>query len=528
MRITRTTLTEAGGLGESASLALAINEAVADDVAASLEERKKLLLGGGAAILIGVLLGGYLLVDGSTVPGLAVAVVGLAGGGGLIAFARSKEPDVTVASVEKRFWPVHVFPRPEGQIVYDAADVMDDVAFELELLDDPGAIERAREQLVRPSEFPVVMARESNVESRYLDVLETVRTTLGNAQTRRVEAPVLESGASTVESLDRLAAYAESDDLRVEPAIPFAEAHEQIEALEEFERYAASDDAEDEMGAFTVESEETAGALQAAQENGIELLNEHVTHAGDVFALSTYHFYCPSCLADGIETRLDVGFDGEPTWYCATCRESVEQSDVVPKHRIRDGVVEDVWDRLWIEKDDQRRRIYERIEDQKAELKEREFELRRDEIRSASDRIKDVRSKIRDLKTQATAGMGAIDEVGSLMVKYDHIQATRKQEFERDVDEAISRIDRETEELLEETKNVQEERLEEAEAEAEEKARLEKEDELRRERERIALEQAFAERRHAESSAQRADLSAQVADYSDQMEAALASRGVGR
>jgi hypothetical protein len=458
--------------------------------------------------------------------GVAVAVLGLVGGVGLLAVTRSSEPDVTVTGIEKRFWPIHLFPRREGTIVYDATESLPRSTFELELLEDRDAVGQARQQLVGSGELPVVMSREGNVEERNREVLERVRTAVANAESRRVEAPVVEADSPLVGTLDALSAYVdEGDGAAATVDVPLGTAHDEITAIEEFEQLATTDDSEDDMLAFQAEGTDSVEAISDAQENAIELLNDHVGTAGDVFALSTYHFYCPSCLADDIETELDLQHDGGMRWYCPTCREHVEKERVVPKHRVRGEVVEDVWDQLWIEKDDERRRTYERIEDRKADLKEREFELRREEIRSVGDRIKDIRSKIRDLETQATAGRGAIDEIGSLMVKYEHLHRERKQEFQNDVENAIDRIDARTKEILEETRDIQQQKLEEAEQEAEQKAEMLKADEIQREREQIAVQQAFAQQRHDESSAQRETLSDQIAVFNDRMDEALAAQG---
>jgi DNA repair exonuclease SbcCD ATPase subunit len=179
---------------------------------------------------------------------------------------------------------------------------------------------------------------------------------------------------------------------------------------------------------------------------------------------------------------------------------------VIPRHRLRDEIVNHVWDHLWTEKDDQRREVYENIEDRKHELQEKEFEQRREEIRSATDRIRDLRSRIRDLRTEAKAAEGKVDEIGDLMVKYDRLHRERKQEFRSDVKEAFAEIDRQTERILEETRNEEQNRIEQAQEAAREKAEMIREEERRRQMDKFLAEQQRADERAKAEMEQRAAL----------------------
>jgi hypothetical protein len=237
---------------------------------------------------------------------------------------------------------------------------------------------------------------------------------------------------------------------------------------------------------------ELAGELSGHQEAAVGLLNDHLSTAGDYFGLVTYNFYCPDCLDDDIDSELEPVDD---EWFCDVCRSHYPQGVGVPRHAIRDDLVLDISDQLWVEKDDPLREIYENIDDQKSELEEREFEQRREEIRTVGDRINDVRSRIRDLKTEAKAKRGSIDRIGELMVEHERLAEQKREEFRRDVQQSYDEIERETQQAIEETRDVVEGRIEEAEKEAGEKAELMREEERAFEREKVAYEQEMENRR---------------------------------
>lgn len=467
-------------------MALAVGAALADGLDEHLDRVRRLHLLGGGALLGGLLLG--VLAFGTT-PVLGVGLVALGGlaGGGAVWYARDQEPDVEVTGVRKRYWSAHLFSRGESTIVYDATDGVERSEFVLEELENPGVLAEAREELDRLDDLPIVMARDDDVEARIRRTLERVHAEITASETTRVDAPIVDRDDPLVESLHALTARASdgaagSDGVE----IPVDAARKDVRVIERLEELAFEDDAEDELVDLKRDSQASVERLSQARSGAVELLNDHIGTAADVTGLATYNFYCPHCAADDVESRLAVGLGDETYWYCSACDGRFEEEVVVPRHQVRDELVTDVWDQLWIEKDDQRRRIYERIEDQKEELKEREFEQQREEIRTATGRIKDVRSKIRDLKTQAMAGEGAVDEIGSLMVKYERLNEQRKEEFRRDVEAALERIDEETEEILEETRNVEQERIEAAEEEAERRAKLMRAEEELRHREKLA------------------------------------------
>jgi len=253
-------------------------------------------------------------------------------------------------------------------------------------------------------------------------------------------------------------------------------------------------------------SRELVSELSGMQSTAIDLLNDHIDATADAFGMMSYNFYCPRCQLDDIDSTVELVSPQDDAWHCDTCQTEHTTEELLPRHRIKDDVVNPTWDQLWIEKDDERRRIYENISDQKAELEEREFEQRREEIRSSADRIRDLRSRIRDLKKEADAAQAKVSAIGDMMLKYERIHEQRKQEFEKEVQSAFDEIDAETEELLEETRDIEQKRLEEAQKEAKQNAEMMREEERRREAEKFMAEQERADQRTKGNMQQQANL----------------------
>lgn len=500
MRSTAVVRGDEGETSERDALALAIHEALRDSIEGHVDEqwRYMKMVGAGAALVC--LVGIGLAATGQASTGILVLLLGAAAGIGGGAYIRSREPETTVKSIQKGYWTGHLVPAERGTVVFDATETIQPSRFQLNLLESP---ERAAEinELLDVEEFPVVMTEEWNVEDDFLDNLSRIQSEIRNSVSHEVSAPVLENDDPAVETLSRVAATADADPIDAGGvALTHDDAEEKLQTFREFESMADEDHGESVLLDVSKRSREIARELSGLQETATDLLNDHIQTAGDMFGLISYAFYCPDCWDDDIESRLDL-IDREGEWYCETCRSNFGPSEGIARHRIRDEVVLDVWDQLWIEKDDQRRQIYESIEDQKSELEEREFEQRREEIRTVEGRIKDIRAKIRDLQTEAKAKQGTVEEIGRLMVKYERLQEQRLREFERDVTDSFTEIDEETERVLEETEGIIEERLEEAEREAKEREEAMREEERQRERERVAHEQVRADGRAAATGA---------------------------
>lgn len=489
--------------GESAedpnvSWAIAVNEAIREPLSEYLDATQRQFRGVAiAAVGLGAIGIAAIVVGEGMLLGMAMLAAGILGGAGGWYYLQQREPSITVRSVEKRYWTGHVFADDGSAFIYDATAAVSPKQFELRRLPGTDSLESASDQLAALDDLPAVMSAESNTESTFLETLEVVREVIASAETYQVEAPLVADGSTEHQAINALLSYAEGAPIDVPVDIDEPDARHAIDALTELEDMALGDGGETHLDRIREQSREFSLELNDSQTSTFEALNEHIAEAADVFGMVSYHFYCPDCQLDEIDSRLSLDDPANGTFHCETCRSDHSPESVLPRHRIKDDLVNPIWDQLWIEKDDQRREVYEGIENQKNELVEREFEQRREEIRTASDRIADLRSRIRDLQTKAKAAEGTVEEVGKLMVKYERLSEARKAEFTADVEETYATIDRETERVLNETRLQEHEQLEQAEQAAGQKAALMREEKRRREIERFVAEQRLADRRTA-------------------------------
>jgi len=496
MRVRDVVYESDGPADEDTARALAINEVLREPLSEFLDEQQTRLRYVLATGLVAVVLGiGVLAAGAGAAVGGGLVAVGLAVGGGGYAYLDSQSPDVTVRSVQKGYWTAHCLPVQDGTILYDATKSVGTTRFELEQLTDPEAIATANERLTDIEEFPVVMPRDGNVEETVTGTLDDVKAEIETAEQYTVQAPVVPAAGAEREAVESLAGLAEDDSVSADVDVSVDEARSDVRELDDLEQMAAAEGAESELESLSDTSRQLVDDLSGMQETAVDLLNDHIGTAADAFGLVSYNFYCPDCQTDDIDSVVELSDPQDGNWYCETCRTTHDTAAVVPRHRIKDDIVNPVWDQLWREKDDQRREIYENVEDQKADLQEREFEQRREEIRSTTDRIRELRSRIRDLKTEAKAAEGKVSEIGDLMVKYERLHDQRKQAFEEEVESSFAEIDAETDQILEQTRNEEQKRIEAAEQAAKEKAEMMREEERRREVEKFVAEQQLADER---------------------------------
>ncbi|WP_227134738.1 hypothetical protein [Halorubellus salinus] len=474
---------------ETSATALAMNEVLREPLSAFLDEQQRRLRNAGIAAGVLLVVGIGAFATGAGTLGLGLVALGVVTAGGGYGYVQTRSPDITVERVERGVWSGHSLPVQNGTMVYDATATSEETSFELERLSEKNAIEDATAKLSELEEFPVVMDRDEPVEQQVSNTLESVRRAIQSAEQHTVEVPVVGASDPAADAVETFATLADDDPVDATVAVSAEEARADVSELNDLEEMATSDDAEADLQQVSDTGRDLVQDLSKTQGTAIDLLNDHIGTAADAFGLVSYNFYCPDCQTDDIESALALTGPQAGRWHCETCRTTHETDAVVPRHRIKDDIVNPVWDQLWIEKDDQRRELYENIEDQKAELQEREFEQRREEIRSATDRIRDLRSRIRDLKTEAKAAEGKVSEIGDLMVKYERLHEARKAEFEQEVQSSFAEIDAETDRILEETRNEEQERIEEAEQAAKEKAELMREEERRREVEKFVAAQ---------------------------------------
>ncbi|WP_336000156.1 hypothetical protein [Halorientalis halophila] len=497
-------------VSETRARVLAINEALNERLESHLDDRKQTVYRAGIVGGIGAIIGllGLVIASSPFWVFVILASIGIAVGG--YVYADQQSSDIEIKGVEKGYWNGYCIPRgPESVVVYDGTDSVPRTEFNLERLTSTDPIQNAHERLDEINEFPVIMPESNDLEKEVTDVLTSVEETLDSSEEQTVEVPVVPADSPESETLEYIAEQADSETFEWGKAIDETTATEDVEMLFELQKTAAEDGGDEALEDISERSQQLVDDLSGLQETAVELLNDHVQTAADAFGIVSYNFYCPDCLRDDIDSQVTLSDPETSDWYCDTCRSHHETENLVPRHELKDDLVNPVWDQLWAEKDDERRKIYGNIEDQKSDLKEREFEQRQEEIRSATDRIRDLRAEIRDLQTKAKASRGTVDRIGELMVKYDRLNEQRKEEFRTDVEESFEDIDEKTEEILEETRNEDQERLEEAEQAAKQKAELLREEERQRERAKFIAEQQAENQRMAHEQ-ERADARTQA------------------
>lgn len=477
-----------GPVEQRREVALVVADAVADEVRSHLDAVRTRVRYASAAAVASLGLAVALAVTG---PASVAAVVGVAGVVGSVGYAWwsfQSDPDAQVIEAEKRYWTGYVVPQPNGSFVYDATGTVVPTELEVEQFGDMSLLADGADSFADEFELPVVQTDECDVEAAVRNRLAATRSQVRATETVQFEAPIADTTGEVAAALESLPVDSAVDDVRTDTVeFDLSEATAQADRIRETETMALESDPDRALADLKTDSADLVDTLTTTKTNAVRRLNEHVDVAGEITSMASHNFYCPDCIEDDVYSRLDLEFGDGPQWFCETCRDRFGPADdPVPKHRLKDELVEEVWDRLWIEKDDERRRIYENIEDQKADLEEREFEQRQEAIRTAWDRIRDRRSKVRDLETEAKAERGAITEIGRVMEKYDRLAAERRQAFEADVADAMDRIEEETRAAIEEMRNYEEEKIEESQQEARERAELARIEEQKRHQEKMA------------------------------------------
>lgn len=492
MRVRDTVYNNDEPVTDEQARALALNEAIREPVSEFLDEQrerlKKAVGAGGALAVAGLGLFGIGIGIG-----LVVFLAGIAVAGGGYYYVTQQEPDVQIHGIEKGYWTGYSLPGDDGVLFYDATGAVSESEFQLEQVSDEQRIKDAKTQLEETGDFPVVMADDQNVEEEFTGALEEVQSELDATDSFEVDAPVLSEDSPETAAIGTLVDHAEPGSVEAETEVDVDQARQELEDLSKLGNLAEDHPVEDELREMSEIGRSAAEDLSGHQDDAVETLNAHIQTAADAFGIVSYNFYCPDCHEDGIESELTVPDSTDEDLYCETCRSHQDREDAIPRHKLKDELVLPIWDQLWAQKADEKREIYENIEDQKHELKEREYEQYQEEIRTTTERIRDMRSKIRNLETQARAAEGAVDEISELLTKYERLNEERKQKFKREVKQAYKEIDTQTQEVLDATRSEEQKRLDEAERKAEEKAELLRAEERQRQAEMLSAQRQMQE-----------------------------------
>lgn len=495
MRLSTGILDDGAPVDEDEELGLVVSSVVDDEVRSALRWKYRLVILGVVVAVLTTLLGLPFLVLGIDVLTYPIFILGWGTAGVVLLAGKLKSPNATVTRAEKRLWTGYFLPQGDRGVVYDATATLPTSEFELEELENIDAIHTAVEDFEDGLDLPPIMDDDGNVEEQVARELRDVRQSLTDTASTHVEAPVLDGSREPAfaNAVVEASTYASASDRRTDTVdVGLEEATREADAITELQTLAFETDPEDVLTDLKSNTEAAVDEIADRRRSSLASLNDHVDAVGEVLALPSYTFFCPVCLGDDIESRLDPEFDPDLRWECRTCSNEFRPEDEpVPKHQLKDELVEDVWDDLWTEVEDERRRIYENIEDQKSDLKEREFEQKQEVIRDSWGRIKDIQSKLRDLQTESRAKDKAVEKIGETMHKYDRINAQRRDQFERDVRRVVEEVQEETEETIQAMEQYEEKRIQESQEEAERRAELRQIEKEKRHREKIAATEAL-------------------------------------
>ncbi|OKY77365.1 MAG: putative ATPase [Candidatus Methanohalarchaeum thermophilum] len=470
-------------------IALAIGVAVKDDLKSYLKEKKKLFIFSVLLPVVALILT-FLLYGSLGLISLVFSFFGIGGGVFLYKRFKSMNPDLEVKGIEKRFWTLYSIPTNEKSFLYDATNTLPKKEFKLRNLIEVEELKNLKKDFEENVDLPVVLSKKGNIESQYKDNLKKIRQKLDEAEFLETKLPLIERESEIENSIKDTYGKSEEKSKKL-PSIEvdLSDAKKEIENIKKIEEVASDSEGNKLLEEIEEGTQSEIEKIDSTQEKSIKLLNDFVDKSSDLLTIGSYNFYCINCIAEGVDSELELMSSEEKLkWVCPTCESEFSVSNLpVPKLRIKDELVEDIWDSLWIEKEDEKRKIYENIEDQKANLSEKEFEQKQEAIRNAWNRIKDIRSKIRDLKTEAKAAEGTVDRMGELMERYDRLKKEKKERFNKEVNKEFEKIDKKTQEIIEETRNYDAKKLNQASKETEKKAKAVKKEKEKRHREKIAM-----------------------------------------
>jgi transcription elongation factor Elf1 len=442
---------------------------------------------GGLALLIGGIIGAFFIL-----PALSLLVIGL----GLLLYDHFGTPLVNIKKIEKRYWTGLWMPYQNGCMFLNSSNGMKEVPFSLQKITNMNQLKESMERATMPyKEFPVVFDHK-NFEEDFANDLETIISRLSDREERTVSIPVIKTNHPVIDSIKKFQAYFKQKGLKnIKTTSTQKELERKVRELRVIETSAFKNNLNEVFNEFESKAAEKIKRMTKKQKESIEFLNEHIEKIGEILSISHFFFYCPTCADQEVSSVLkyDTQKDSDK-WYCSACENYFEYEDlIIPIHRMKNNLFNHVWDQLWIEKEDEKLKIYNNIRDQKLELREKEFNHLQETIRNSWNRIKDIRSEIRDMGYSADAQQDAIEKIGTMMVKYERLNQLRKEEFIRDVRIITDQIGRETQRIIKESRNYDQKQLDKAEAQVKKREKIRKVEEIKRHQEKIVMLRAIDE-----------------------------------
>lgn len=465
----------------------ALNQELADYFENKKKKFKYLLLI--SAVLVSA---GVLGLFTATIPSITLIGAGAAGVISAVGYLKFTDPSIEIKGVEKRYWSIHCIPQEESNIYYDASNVVDEKKFDLQKLEGVETLDKSKKKLEEGIKLPVVRNQDSNPEDELRETVDSFENVLTNTNSHRTRAPLIGKEDDVSKSinylLDETGIDRKNESSKSSMQVELVDAKKNVKVMNDLESLAFSDNAEDELREVKSLSKKAADSLKESQQESIEKLNSEIESIGEMVSIRSFNFYCPSCVSDDVYSELEWSKQRD-IWVCQTCEKEFDDEDnVIPKHKMKDELVERIWDSLWTEKDDEKRRIYERIEDKRDELETEEFNKKREEINRVGDKIKEIKSEIRGLEAEAEAAKQTVEKLGRLMQKYDRIGKQRRKKFKQEVEKENEKIQKEVKRTIRKQQAEDEKMIKKAEKEAKRKARLQKIEEQKRHREEMMME----------------------------------------
>lgn len=170
--------------------------------------------------------------------------------------------------------------------------------------------------------------------------------------------------------------------------------------------------------------------INAKEESRVFLLSQFKEFQ-DNFALNSFSFYCPNCAEKGLYN--EVFYDEERNkWHCPVCGLYHDLEDLIVINKFKINVFYPVFDKLWVEKEDEIHRIDREYQKEINEIS-RHIET---EIRAAKDRFKqelaEERRTIRAIKSEIMAYGIKIAALTETLDKYKEFSAESLDRYTRD------------------------------------------------------------------------------------------------
>jgi hypothetical protein len=161
----------------------------------------------------------------------------------------------------------------------------------------------------------------------------------------------------------------------------------------------------------------------------MNLVGENLAVFNRVLSIHSHEYLCPVCILEDVSSKMlyDPAAD---RWTCPLCVNEVEpRFSTIRVHKIKNDLLNDIWDNLWIEKTDVRNQAIDDISNQKRNMANEEYKEKQQTLREFNALVKGLESKMRDLRSDVRAGLAFALKLGELMRKYEFADQVRIEQY---------------------------------------------------------------------------------------------------